>query len=215
MRRLDGTMTQWTWVWSSSRRWGRTGKPGVLPSMGVVRNWTQLRDWTTTALKSKSSVVLCDATAPSLSRASALTCEFREGEQMRAWGGNLVWARRGTCLPFHCASGRWATRGCSISSQTGFHWAGTRVCSLTDVGASTWNAEVFTDKTNFSEALKEWENVSKIRHRGPGGKEFEGIPNFCCSCWSWIFCVCPGCKFLLSGTSKQTSFFVVVRSTLV
>ena len=102
-----------------------------------------------------------------------------------------------------------------LSSQTGFHWAGTRVCYLTDVGASTWNAEAFTDRTNFSEALKEWENVSKIRHQGPGGKEFEGIPNFCCSCWSWIFGVWGGCKFLLSGTSKQTSFFVVVRSTLV
>ena len=26
--------TQWTWVWASSRRWWRTGKPGVLQSMG-------------------------------------------------------------------------------------------------------------------------------------------------------------------------------------
>ena len=32
-RRSDGWMvspTQWTWVWASSRRWWRTGKPGVL-----------------------------------------------------------------------------------------------------------------------------------------------------------------------------------------
>ena len=36
----DGWMappTQWTWVWSNSRRWWRTGKPGVLQSMGSQR----------------------------------------------------------------------------------------------------------------------------------------------------------------------------------
>ena len=35
-RRWDGWMsslTQWTWVWASSGRWWRTGKPGVLQSM--------------------------------------------------------------------------------------------------------------------------------------------------------------------------------------
>ena len=26
--------TQWTWVWASSRRWWRTGKPGMLQSKG-------------------------------------------------------------------------------------------------------------------------------------------------------------------------------------
>ena len=34
----DGWMaspTHWTWVWASSRRWRRTGKPGVLQSMGL------------------------------------------------------------------------------------------------------------------------------------------------------------------------------------
>ena len=36
----DGWMaspTQWTWVWATSRRWWRTGKPGVLQSMGSQR----------------------------------------------------------------------------------------------------------------------------------------------------------------------------------
>ena len=36
----DGRMalpTQWTWVWANSRRWWRTGKPGVLQSMGSQR----------------------------------------------------------------------------------------------------------------------------------------------------------------------------------
>ena len=28
---------QWTWTWANSRRWWRTGKPGVLQSMGLWR----------------------------------------------------------------------------------------------------------------------------------------------------------------------------------
>ena len=43
----DGWMaspTQWTWVWASSRRWWRTGKPGVLQSTGSQR---VRHDWVT------------------------------------------------------------------------------------------------------------------------------------------------------------------------
>ena len=39
-RGWDGWMTspsQWTWVWASSRRWWRTGKPGMLQSIGSQR----------------------------------------------------------------------------------------------------------------------------------------------------------------------------------
>ena len=36
--------TQWTWVWTSSGRWWRTGKPGVLQSMGPQR---VEHDWVT------------------------------------------------------------------------------------------------------------------------------------------------------------------------
>ena len=46
-RGQDGWMaspTQWTWVWASSRRWWRTGKPGVLQSMGLQRIG---HDWAT------------------------------------------------------------------------------------------------------------------------------------------------------------------------
>ena len=39
--------TQWTWVWASSRRWWRTGKPGELQSMGL-QSRTQLSNWATT-----------------------------------------------------------------------------------------------------------------------------------------------------------------------
>ena len=43
----DGWMawpTQWTWVWASSGRWWRTGKPGMLKSMGLQR---VRHDWVT------------------------------------------------------------------------------------------------------------------------------------------------------------------------
>ena len=39
-QRTDGWMasvTQWTWVWASSRRWWKTGMPGVLQSMKLQR----------------------------------------------------------------------------------------------------------------------------------------------------------------------------------
>ena len=46
-RGWDGWMaslTQWTWVWTNSRRWWRTGKPVVLQSMGSQR---VRHDWAT------------------------------------------------------------------------------------------------------------------------------------------------------------------------
>ena len=53
-RGWDGWMaspTQWTWVWACSRRWWKTGTPGILQSMGsqrVRQDWvTALTHWTT------------------------------------------------------------------------------------------------------------------------------------------------------------------------
>ena len=51
-RRWGGYMaslTQWIWVWASSRNWWWTGKPGVLQSMGSQRvghNWVTEVNWT-------------------------------------------------------------------------------------------------------------------------------------------------------------------------
>ena len=51
-RGWDGWMassTQWIWVWASFRSWWRTGKPGVLPSMGsqkVRQDWVTELNWT-------------------------------------------------------------------------------------------------------------------------------------------------------------------------
>ena len=56
-RGRDGWMvslTQWLWVSASSRRWWRTGKPGMLQSMGC-KNWTGLRDWTRITTVAQSS----------------------------------------------------------------------------------------------------------------------------------------------------------------
>ena len=36
-RGWDSWMDHWTWVWTSSRNWWRTGKPGVLQSLGLQR----------------------------------------------------------------------------------------------------------------------------------------------------------------------------------
>ena len=38
------SLTQWTWVWASSRSWRWTGKPGMLQFMGSQRVW---HDWVT------------------------------------------------------------------------------------------------------------------------------------------------------------------------
>ena len=38
------SLTQWTWVWANSGRWWRTGKPGMLQSMGSQR---VRHDWAT------------------------------------------------------------------------------------------------------------------------------------------------------------------------
>ena len=40
------SLTQWIWVWASSGRWWRTGKPDVLHR--VSKCWIQLSNWTTT-----------------------------------------------------------------------------------------------------------------------------------------------------------------------
>ena len=40
------SLTQWTWVWASSRSWWWTGKSGVLQSIGL-QSWTGLSNWTT------------------------------------------------------------------------------------------------------------------------------------------------------------------------
>ena len=60
-RGWDGWMaspTQWTWIWASSGRWWRIGRPGVLQSMGSQRvghNWvTEQQQQAMETLQTKS-----------------------------------------------------------------------------------------------------------------------------------------------------------------
>jgi len=46
MRWLDASLTQWMWVWASTGKEWRIGKPGVLQFLGS-QSWTRLSDWTT------------------------------------------------------------------------------------------------------------------------------------------------------------------------
>ena len=50
VRWLDGSLTQWTWVWVNSGSWWWTGRPGVLQLWGRKEsdmteqlNWTELK----------------------------------------------------------------------------------------------------------------------------------------------------------------------------
>ena len=48
MRWLDGITDSWTWVWVDSGSWWRTGRPGVLSSIGSQRvghNWATELNW--------------------------------------------------------------------------------------------------------------------------------------------------------------------------
>ena len=48
-RGWDGWMaslTQWTWVWASSKSWWWTGRPGVLWSLGSQSDMTEQLNWT-------------------------------------------------------------------------------------------------------------------------------------------------------------------------
>ena len=62
-RGWDGWMaslTQWTWVWVNSRSWWRTGRPGVLQSMGsqsVGHDWVTELNWTDTQSNSVFQVM--------------------------------------------------------------------------------------------------------------------------------------------------------------
>ena len=54
-RAWDGwitSLTQWTWVWVNSGSWWRTGRPGMLQSMGS-QSQTWLSDWTDNLISSK------------------------------------------------------------------------------------------------------------------------------------------------------------------
>ena len=52
------SLTQWIWIWADSGRQWRTGKPGVLQSMGSQRI-RQLSNWRTIVLKARHLSLKC------------------------------------------------------------------------------------------------------------------------------------------------------------
>ena len=56
------SLTQWTWVWASSRSWWWTRMPGVLQSMGLQRvrhDWVTKLNWSLTSSLKVRSVPTC------------------------------------------------------------------------------------------------------------------------------------------------------------
>ena len=61
MRWLDGSPTQWTWVWVNSRSWWWTGRPGVLQLMVLQRvghDWVTELHWKSFSEKSWNMIIL-------------------------------------------------------------------------------------------------------------------------------------------------------------
>ena len=118
LRWFDGIMTQWTWTWANSGRWWRTGKPGVLQSMGS-QSWTWLDDWTTRRRSSDplGTIPLCVATfhwhTPSL---TSLRCQAPN--QLCDFAG-------ATHLPGHFSYPRlesWTNVTCGLPSNSDYLW---------------------------------------------------------------------------------------------
>ena len=55
------SLTQWVWVWANSGRWWRTGKSGVLQSMGLQR---VRHDWAPPRWQHPVCTGLCQSPAP-------------------------------------------------------------------------------------------------------------------------------------------------------
>ena len=93
-RGWDGWMTslnQWTWVWASSRRQWRTGKPGMLQSIWL-QSWTQLSNPTTTPINLMKAVAVFQN---SMSQKIAYS---RPISQDTCQGTNPVWWMSGSKL---------------------------------------------------------------------------------------------------------------------
>ena len=87
VRGWDGWMaslTQWTWIWVSSKSWWWTRKPGVIVVHGVAKSRTQLSDWT----ELKWNTGLGNPGPPNY---SYLAGRCRKAECLPVWGPLLLW----------------------------------------------------------------------------------------------------------------------------
>ena len=77
-------LCSWAWTWANSgRTWG-TRRPGLLQSMGVTNNWTQLSNWTITILLSRFNCVRLCATPEMAAHQAPLSLGFSKQEH---WSG--------------------------------------------------------------------------------------------------------------------------------
>ena len=65
---LMASLTQWTWIWTSSRSWWWTGKPGMLQSMGSQRvrhDWVTELNWLgfklKQTIKTTKNILICSS----------------------------------------------------------------------------------------------------------------------------------------------------------
>ena len=96
---------QWTWIWATSRRWWRTGKPGMLQSMRL-QSWTRLSDTTARPLE-KTHIVYKVFTTFFLSRHILLICIHGDCSPsvFTAEWQRIMWTQ-------HCLSAHFLHDGC-------------------------------------------------------------------------------------------------------
>ena len=107
------SLTQWTLVWTSSRRWWRTGKPGVMQSMGLQR---VRHDWGTeqqVALVVKNppantgdigdtGLLPCLGRSPQVGNGNPLQYSYQEkSPRRRSLVGYSWWGHKETVTPEH------------------------------------------------------------------------------------------------------------------
>ena len=91
------SVTQWTWIWARSRRWWRTGKSGVLQSVGS-QSRTGMSDWTTTGCTLRwewwrKSFSKTAASSGASGREPACQCRRHKVCGFGTWIGKIPWRR--------------------------------------------------------------------------------------------------------------------------
>ena len=90
-REWDGWMaspTQWTWVWVNSGNWWWTGRPGVLPYMGLQRvghNWATELNWSF-RIRLKLRIL------PDSAQGNYQTLHTKELNFKKNWGCGAPWS---------------------------------------------------------------------------------------------------------------------------
>ena len=126
------SLTQWSWVWAIPGRWWRTGKPGVLQSMGL-QSQTQLSDWTTAT--KPADIWLSAGTSLRLAPAS------QRVEPETSWP--QPWPHLGSLLEQYCLLSLFSCWGMSDSFVTPWTIAHQAPLSMGFLGQEYWSGLPF------------------------------------------------------------------------